>query len=1101
MQTSIPAPPTGHARWTLVVLCLILAHCACAAEKWDITQARGQTREIDFTTEEGTWMSLDVSPDGQWIIFDLLAHVYRVPMAGGDAECLTQDSGVALNFHPRYSPDGKYIAFVSDRMGYCNLWVMDADGRNPRLIASDPEVRVSQPAWSADGRAIIVQRNFNGNYWTSLGLWRYPLDGSPPEKLADGETGHGSPSRDGKKIYYHALTGVRDLKNIDLLAGGWQINVHDTTTKQPSPVTVGPNGAIAPEVSPDDRWLAFARRIPDGTISFKGHRYGPRTALWLRDLLTGEEKVLLDPIECDIAETGGDLLQQNRLIPGYAWTRDGRAIVIAQGGKIRRVEVATGAVATVPFKARVQRTISEMAWQPGRLDEGPVGAKFLRWVSLSPDGQRLVFQAFGRLWVAGSQGENPTRLTPADFEPLEFTPSWSPDGQWVAFVTWDEEQRGMVWKVPAGGGQPLRLTRQAGEYLYPAWSDDGRTLVLVEGGGATVRGLGWSNNTHYHIASLSAEQAGDTFRLAQINRVGRSRELQAPYFGPGGRIYFPENRNSRASSTEFAYKYGPETRLVSVAPDGGDRQVHLTVPFAGAIRLSPDGRRALIEKGSSIYAVMDVHKVDPQASLALGGAEAPMISRQGGHHPQWVSADKVAYSTGRRLFLHDLASGAIKATSISVSEPRRMPSGTLALVGARIITLEDRKVIENGVILINGNRLAYVGPAREVQADRTIDVRGKTIIPGFVDMHNSFQARHDVITPRMNAQAATDFAFGVTTVYSPSMWSQTDFPLAELVETGVIVGPRLFSGADKLRWDAGPFYVDVPDYASTEREIAMRAEWGATAIKQYLREADRAQRQWVAEASRQVGVKVTAHLVKGFLEYGLSLAMDGYTGVQHVPVQVPVYSDVSRFFGAARFTHNVTFGMAGGIVNEDYYLSKEELWKNQKLRRFASWNDVVPAMRRRTIRPDSDYQLGLHAQAMADIITHGGLAAIGSHGQHPGLSPHIEIWIFAAAMDPMSALESASLHGARFLGLEEDLGSLAAGKVADLLILDENPLENIRHTMAIRHVMKGGVLYDGETLDEIWPTARPFPGSRRNEAIPQLRLDDRPVASSVRSNR
>src|SRR5262245_17245338 len=125
---------------------------------WDVTLARGQTREIDFTTNEGTWMSVDISPDAGWIVFDLLGHVYRMPAAGGEATALTQSSGVAVNFHPRISPDGKLIAFISDRRGQNNLWVMNADGSNPRAVFTDLNVRAAEPAWSADGNFIVVRR-------------------------------------------------------------------------------------------------------------------------------------------------------------------------------------------------------------------------------------------------------------------------------------------------------------------------------------------------------------------------------------------------------------------------------------------------------------------------------------------------------------------------------------------------------------------------------------------------------------------------------------------------------------------------------------------------------------------------------------------------------------------------------------------------------------------------------------------------------------------------------------------------------------------------------------------------------------------------------
>src|SRR5580704_1482022 len=157
---------TSRGRWTvsalLLAATLLVPACAAAQEKpapeWDTTEARGQTRDIDFDTSEGTWMSLDVSPDGKWIVFDLLGHVYRMPATGGKAECLTQDSGIALNMTPRFSPDGKTIAFISDRKGQNNLWLMDADGKNPRAVATDKTLRALSPVWSPDGNYIIVQR-------------------------------------------------------------------------------------------------------------------------------------------------------------------------------------------------------------------------------------------------------------------------------------------------------------------------------------------------------------------------------------------------------------------------------------------------------------------------------------------------------------------------------------------------------------------------------------------------------------------------------------------------------------------------------------------------------------------------------------------------------------------------------------------------------------------------------------------------------------------------------------------------------------------------------------------------------------------------------
>ena len=154
-------------------------------------------------------------------------------------------------------------------------------------------------------------------------------------------------------------------------------------------------GAVAPQVSPDGKWLAFGRRIPNGTIEFKGLEFGPRTALWLRDLESGTERVVMDPIEVDMSEGG----KVSRVLPGYAWAADGKSIVITQGGKIRRLDVASGRVAEIPFTARVQRTISEQALAARTVRDDTLDVQYLRWASRSPDGKRATFEGAGKLWI------------------------------------------------------------------------------------------------------------------------------------------------------------------------------------------------------------------------------------------------------------------------------------------------------------------------------------------------------------------------------------------------------------------------------------------------------------------------------------------------------------------------------------------------------------------------------------------------------------------------------------------------------------------------------------------------------------------------------
>ena len=525
--------------------------------KWDVTKPRGKTREINFTTTEGTWMSVDVSPDGKWLVFDLLAHVYRIPIEGGAARSLTQNSGIAINTNPRISPDGKLIAFISDRKGQNNLWVMDADGANPREVFTDPGVRASQPAWTADGNYLIVVRDQlpGGGAPPSSALWMYHKDGGAGIEIVKDQPGVAWPSlaRDGRYLYFMATPGNPE-------SGGWredikgqaQVRRMDLRSGEITSVTSGEHnqqvqgssgGAVAPEVSPDGRWLAFTRRIPDGTVSWKGHKYGPRNALWVRDLMSGRERVVLDPVEIDLTETFKFL----RVLPGYSWTPDGSAIVISRGGQLTRVDVATGNSAVIPFSAEVKRTISEMAFAPGRISDSAFSTRFTRWHGSSPDGRRLAFQSIGRIWVMDLPSGTPRRLTPEGFAPFEVSPAWSPDGRWIAFATVDDSVGGNVWKIPATGGEPTRLSRESGEFVHPAWSADGSEIVVSRGSGETARGRGLVWGGFWDLVRLPA--AGGEATL--VTRLPGSAKGGSPGFTAfatqivratwlaDGRIWFP----------------------------------------------------------------------------------------------------------------------------------------------------------------------------------------------------------------------------------------------------------------------------------------------------------------------------------------------------------------------------------------------------------------------------------------------------------------------------------------------------------------------------------------------------------------------------------
>jgi Tol biopolymer transport system component len=514
-----------HAGFPCVALWGAIVLTGCTGERVEpsatLMRPQGETRLIDFETDEGTWMSLDVSPDGEWIVFDLLGHIYRVPLTGGEAEVLTQRSGVALNFHPAYSPDGTAIAFISDRSGQNNVWVMDADGSNPRPVLPDPDTRFTDPEWTPDGSGLVAVRAYPtpGRGWhrQTTSVWLLPLNGTTPRELLGAPLAHyraPTYAPDGR-LYYHVAYSTGDglgllqaghrLQRLDPQSGrGDNVRRGGTTELSPEMVEAlrstgyasdvgGEEGAaLNPEVSPDGKYVAFAQEMKGRTFTYRGHDFGPRTVLYIRDLDTGDEHPVLDPAPKELTQMNAQY--SYRVFPGYSWTPEGREIIIAQGGKIRRITVETGDVESIPFSARVHREISQQVRGRIDIDDSGFDVEFMQWPSSSPDGSRLAFVAVGKIWVVDLPNGTPEPLTENMLPAFQLTPAWSPDGTEMVFATWHDVERGHVWKVAADGGTPQRLTEEPGEYIHPSWSPDGEVIVASMGPGPESRGEwnGWN---------------------------------------------------------------------------------------------------------------------------------------------------------------------------------------------------------------------------------------------------------------------------------------------------------------------------------------------------------------------------------------------------------------------------------------------------------------------------------------------------------------------------------------------------------------------------------------------------------------------------------
>ena len=1076
MSQSPIAPPAARRLATALALAIYALPAPATAQNtpadWDITQPRGETREIAFTATEGTWMSVDISPDGASIVFDLLGHIYRMPVGGGEATSITQDSGLALNIHPVFSPDGLEIAFISDRDGQNNLWIMDADGSNPRPVFTDINIRAMEPVWLPNGDYLVVrQTDMTAGGLFSYGLFMYHRDGGSGIALVPYTTqmpGWSSVSPDGRYLYFHQFVGsILPYGGQDSSKGDFQIRRLELATGQVTPITSGQSqqqgrmtsgGAFAPEVSPDGRYLAFGRRIPDGVLEYRGHVFGPRTGLWLRDLETGTERLIMDPVEWDMTQ---EITRAGPVLPRFTWDAAGTRIYLSQGGGIRVLDPVSGEVGTIPFSARVERTISEMAHATRSIPDDSFDARFLRWPTGSPDGRTVVFEGIGKLWLQDASGGEPRRLTPDDFPAFEYAPSWSPDGGSIAFTTFDWAEGGHVWTVPADGGQPRQVSNRAGEYMNPVWRPDGREILVARGSGATARGRTPADNPWHDLVRFPADGGvpgeGDGVTVARV--LGASPPVAS--YGHDQRIHF-------ASSDT----------VVSVAADGTDRRTHAYLPTTWESVVSPDASHvAFVTIGDVFVAPIPPARAEGTipAITRMGGAlPVERLTTQGGLFPRWRDRATLEFGGGTRYATYDMGTGETSATDLRLNVPRNLPTGSVAITNARIITLDEAGIVERGDVVTRDGRISCVGECNISGADRTIDGTGKTVIPGWIDMHGHHNRQSVGLIPERGFEHSVYLAYGVTTTRDPAATAVNTWSTKDLVQAGRMVGPRIYATGETLTAGDDPFKADVDSPEEADNQVARLQSWGAESIKQYL-QPNRRRAQWLVDAARNRGMVATSEGGNFDLSHNLGLVMDGHAGFEHALVQFPIYSDVSRFLGQVGFYYSPTVVVGGSAPwTEEYFFQRDDTWLDEKLRRWLPWRHLIPHARRRNLRPETDYGFAIVAEGMADIIAEGGYGVIGSHGQQHGPASHWEVWSYAEALGPLGALEVASLSGARYLGLEDQLGSIVAGKYADLVILDSNPLDDIENTLDIDLVMKDGVLYDAATLDEVWPSARPF---------------------------
>ncbi|TZF90248.1 amidohydrolase family protein [Cognatilysobacter lacus] len=1038
------------------------------ASKWDVNAPHGPTKTVRFTTDEGTWLDVDVSPKGDRLVFSMMGDVYLLPIGGGKATRIT--SGPAWDVQPRFSPDGTQIAFTSDRGGGNNLWRMRTDGSGAVQVTKEDFRLLNNAAWTPDGQFLIGRKHFTGERSLGAGeLWMYHVAGGgtgiqlTKQKNDQQDLGEPAVSPDGRYVYFSedVSPGPTFQYNKDPHGVIYAIKRLDRRNGHVDTLIDTPGGAMRPQPSPDGKSLAFVKRIRDKSV------------LHVLDLKSGQVRAVWDGLSHDQQEAWAIFGPYS----DFNWTPDSKSVVVWAQGKLWRVDMASGKPNNIPFTADVEQTVTAPLRFTHEIESGSFTPKMIRDVATSADGKTLVFNAVGQLWRKTLPNGTPERLT-SNTGVYEYQPSFSANGSKLLYTTWSDDGLSAIWLRDASGtGAGRKLTAEKGYYYGPRFSPDGRRIVYTKSGGSGMTGSTWSNDTGIYVMNADgsgAKRIADEGDAPQFSADG----TRVYYFTGGGlkKKLMSIGLNAEAPREVFNLKY-PDT--VTISPDG--KWVAFTELFNAYVA-------PLVETGQSIELSKDSKAVP-----------VTQVSADVGSYLHWAADSKsLHWMMGDRYFSRDLTQsfaflpGAPKdlpkpsndgGIPVGLTQSVYAPAGAVAFTHARIVTMRDanttRDVIDDGTVVVDGDHIAAIGPASQVTVPagaRTIDAHGKTIVPGYVDVHAHAANFGSGVVPQQNWAYYTNLAFGITTAHDPSASSEFVFSQSELLKAGKMVGPRMFSTGTILYGADGDFKAVVNSLDDARSHLRRMKAIGAFSVKSY-NQPRRDQHQQIDQAARELGLLVVEEGGSTF-NHNMPMVLDGVTGIEHnIPV-APLYKDVLGVWSQTDVRNTPTLVVTyGGLSGEYWWYAHDNVWDDNKLARFFPRETLDARSIRREVAPDWDYwhiEIAKSAKKMRDA---GIGIQVGGHGQLQGLSPNWEIWMLTqGGFSNFEALRAATIDGADYLGMSKQIGSLEVGKKADLVVLNSNPLDNIRSTIDTRYVMVNGRLFDVDAdMKEI---------GGRNEAAP-----------------
>ncbi len=970
-------------------------------------QNREDNKPIKFKVSEGTNLAIALSPDGKWIACDLQGTIYILSATGGPATALTD--GMGDERQPSWSADGKYIVFQSYRDGNYHLWRINKDGSALTQITfglfDDRE-----PQMSNDGDRILFSSDRSGNY----DIWELRLSTGGLTQLTTDAANeyHPALSYDGKQLAY-----ISSRQN-----GGLFLRNEQGQERLLVPLKGTFN---APSWSPDGKLISF-------------NAYAQAKS---QMMVTNVETGVVQPLSID----GEDVFPFRA-----CWISD-KELIYSADGRINRKVLSQKSAMTVNFSAEL--SVIHPSYPKKKRDFNSKDSRRVLGIFgpvVSPDGKSTAFTALGDIWVVTHGNANPVRIT--HDAALDIDVSWSPDGKKIAFAS-DRAGGSMnIWIRDLVSFSETQITNFDRHALQPSFSPDGTRIAFLLNDG--VMGFGTSTLQVLDLAT------------------GAAKPYHKPLFTAGKPTWSADGKLIALSALQpYSTRYREGLSKVLLVPMSGEAARFFS-PVEGR-SLGQRGKNGPVwsPDGHSIAYVQDGQLWVLKVSLSGQPVGPPVrYSSELVESPSWTGdSQSIVFIATDHLRKVDLKDGSAEVIPLSLEWSPEKNQETTVIHAGQVFDGRSSSYLKNMDIIVEGNRIKEIVPHVSGRSIKVIDASDKTVMPGLFEMHTHQNGSGGEKLGR------TWLAYGITSVRETGGDPYDALERKESWGSGARIGPRIFFTGPLM--DGERVYYELATSMSSGAQLEMELDRAARLdydfIKTYVRFPDAWQKRATIFAHAQ-GIPVSSHEIYPATAYGVdavehiaATSRRGYS--PKLSSTGRNYDDVVQLLARSGMTMTPTISLFGGF--NLMWMGSSDLKSNRQLNALYSKSYIegatASANNMMTANPDLKERFAEIKRAMKKLFDAGVRITPGTDSPFItyGLSLQVELQCFVeAGFTPFQALQAATLQSAEAIGVGDDLGTIEAGKLADIIIVNGDPLKNIKDALNVEVVIKNGIVYPIETL-------------------------------------